>query len=239
MATLAISVAPAGCGGGGRHEASKSPQQIAADAVAATEHLHSFRLAGTITDANGSIRVTEAIAGPGRIRFSEQRGGELIQVIALGPATYMKAGLPYYSAQPNLSAAQVARFADRWLKLSTASHPSFAAAVRRSTNFSLELRCWAARKRGLSVAGTGTVGGRDAVIIASDGSAPGSAPGKVYVAATGPAWPLRAVTTGPRKPGGSGACYRYTTVRSSDITVSDFDQPISLAAPASALDLTR
>jgi hypothetical protein len=61
----------------------------------------------------------------------------------------------------------------------------------------------------------------------------------VYVAATGTTWLLRAVVTGPRKPGGSGACGRSTTTRTSDITISDFNQPIALAAPVSALDLTR
>ena len=91
----------------------------------------------------------------------------------------------------------------------------------------------------MSVAGAGTVGGRSAVIVVSDGSVPGSAPGKVYVAATGPAWPLRAVVTGPRRPGGSGVCAEQTTARTSDITISDFNQPVSVTAPAGALDLTR
>jgi hypothetical protein len=58
MGTFAVSVALIGCGGAGaKHgEAAKPARQIAADAVAAAEHLHSFRLAGTITDAGGTTR---------------------------------------------------------------------------------------------------------------------------------------------------------------------------------------
>lgn len=241
LAILAVSVAPAGCGGtSARHgEAGKSPQQIAADAVAATKRLHSFRLDGTITQTGGTMRLAGAVAGPGRMSFSERRASDGVQVIALGGVTYMKASRAYYSAQPKLTPVQVARYADQWLKLPTTSDPSFAAALARDTNLSIELRCWAARRRGLSVAGTGSVDGRAAVILASDGSAPGSAPGRVYVAATGPAWILRAVVAGPRKPGGSAACAEPATTDTSDITISHFNEPVALAAPPSALDLTR
>lgn len=84
MGTLAISmaVALAGCGGtSATHgEAAKSPQQIAADVLAATEHLRSFRLAGTVTDTSGTTRITAAVAGPGRMSFSERRGSDSVQV---------------------------------------------------------------------------------------------------------------------------------------------------------------
>jgi hypothetical protein len=61
----------------------------------------------------------------------------------------------------------------------------------------------------------------------------------VYVADTGPAWLLRSVVTGARKPGGPAACAQSTTARASDITLSDFNHPIALSAPPSALDLRR
>lgn len=151
----------------------------------------------------------------------------------------MKGSRAYYAAQPRLTPERVTRYTNRWLRLSTASNPTFAAEVSRTTNLSLELRCWANRRHGMSVAGTASVDGHPAVIVASDGSQPGGAPGKVYVATTGPAWPLRSVVTGPRKPGGSAACAQSTTARAADITISDWNQPIALQVPASPLDLTR
>jgi hypothetical protein len=241
VASLAVSVALAGCGdASAKHgEAAKSPRQIAADVVAATKQLHSFRMAGTITEAGVTTRVSGAVAGPGQISFSAQHGAESVQVITLGSVTYMKGTRAYYAAQSRLTAGQVTSYAGRWLKLSTTANPSFARSITRTTNISIELRCWAARDRGLSVAGEGRVAGRAAVIVASDGSVPGQAPGEVYVATAGPAWPLRSVITGPRKPGGSGACAQPTTPRSSDFTISDFNRPITLKAPPSPLDLTR
>jgi hypothetical protein len=241
VATLAVSVALTGCGGAStKHgEAAKSPQQIAADAVAASQDLHSFRLDGTITDAHGTTRVSGAVAGPGRIGFSERRASYVVQVITVGSVTYVKGNRAYYASQPKLTPEQVTAYTDRWLKVSTASNPSFARDLGRETNLSIGLRCWAARRHGLRVAGTGSVDGHPAVIVASDGSAPGGAPGKVYVASTGPAWLLRSVITGPRKPGGPGACAEPATPRTSDITISDFNQPIALKPPPSPLDLTR
>jgi hypothetical protein len=162
-----------------------------------------------------------------------------VQVIALGGVLYMKADRAHYAAQANLTPATVARYANRWLAVPISSYPSFAAGLTRTADLSIDIRCWASRKSGLSVAGTGSIGGRPAVIVTSDGSEPGAAPGRVYVAATGPAWLLRSVVSGPRKPGGSGPCTQSTAPRRSDITLSDFNQPITLAAPPAPLDLTR
>src|SRR5581483_6240673 len=89
VATLAVALAQAGCGGASpKHgEAAKSPQQIAADVVAATKQLHSFRMAGTITEAGVTTRVSGAVAGPEEISFSAQHGADSVRVIALGDAT--------------------------------------------------------------------------------------------------------------------------------------------------------
>jgi hypothetical protein len=221
-------------------EAARQPRQVVADVVTAARALHSFRIAGTVTDPKGPMQLTAAVAGPGRVRITARRAGAVADEIAIGPVTYLKASAAYYAAQPTLTPAQVARFSDRWLKLSTAATPGFASRVALLTDFSRELRCWGSRPRGLSVTGTGSVDGRAAVIVASDGSVPGSAPGKVYVAASGRPWLLRATVTGPRKPGGTGACAEpHSTVQSSDIRLSDFNQPVALTPPAASLDLTR
>ncbi len=240
LALTALTVALAACGGGGKHgEAAKSPSRIAQDAAAATRSLRSFRLEGGLTDAQGFGRLTAEVAGPGKLHLALRRASSAIDVITLGPETYLKASRDYYAALPGLTSAQMATLADRWVRLPTSADRSLQTGVARATNIELEVGCWAARKRGLSVAGTGSVAGRPAVIVANDGSAPGSAPGRVYVATSGPAWPLRAIITGPRQPGGTGACTEESTKQTSDITISEFNQPIHLAAPAGALDLGK
>jgi len=236
----AIAVGLAACGGASPSgEAAKSPGQIARDTAAATKSLRSFRLDGTLTDAEGFGRVTAEVAGPGRIHVALRRASTTFEVIALGSETYLKASGSYYAGLPGLSSSQIGKLSDRWVKVPTSEDPGLRAGAARATNISVEVGCWAARQHGLRLAGTGRVAGRPAVIVANDGSAPGSAPGKVYVATSGPAWPLRAIVTGPRRPGGTGACAEESSKQTSDITVSAFNQPIHLSAPAGALDLTK
>ena len=239
-ALAAATIALAACGGGtAKHgEAAKPPAQIVDDVAAASRSLHTFRLDGIGTDAQGSLRLTAVVAGPGRIHLAVRRPSGAYDVIALGQEIYLNATRSYYAALPGLTPDQVARFANRWVKLPTADDAEVQASVTRATNIALQTRCWAARKKGLSIAGTGSVHGRAAVIVASDGSAPGSAPGKVYVATSGPAWPLRSIRTGPRKPGGVGACASASTATTSDITLSELNEPIHLAPPTNALDLS-
>ena len=240
LTLTAISVGLAACGGASPSgEAAKSPRQIARDAATATKSLRSFRLEGTLTDAEGFGRVSAEVTGPGSIHLVLRRTSSAFEVITLGPETYLKASRSYYDALPGLNSSQAAKLGDRWVKLPTSEDPGLRAGAARAMNIGVEVGCWAARSRGLTLAGTGSVSGRAAVIVASDGSAPGSAPGKVYVATSGPAWPLRAIVTGPRQPGGSGACAEESSKQTSDITVSAFNQPIHLAAPAGALDLRK
>jgi hypothetical protein len=238
LTLTAIAVGLAACGGSSPSgEAAKSPRQIARDAAAATKSLRSFRLQGTLTDAEGFGRVSAEVAGPGRIHLALRRASSTFEVITFGAQTYLKASRSYYDALPGLSSSQAEKLSDRWVKVPTSEDPGLRAGAARATNIGVEVGCWAARSRGLRLAGTGTVAGRDAVIVANDGSAPGSAPGKVYVATSGPAWPLRAIVTGPRQPGGTGACAEESTKQTSDITVSAFNQQIHLAPPAGAIDL--
>jgi len=238
LALTAVTVGLAACGGGRPSgEAAKSPSQIAQDAAAATKSLRSFRLEGTLTDSQGFARVSAEVAGPGRIHLALRRASSAFEVITSGAETYLKASRSYWAALPGLTSSQVGNLSDRWVKLPTSQDPGLKAGAARATSIGVEVGCWAARSRGLSLAGTGSVAGRAAVIVANDGSAPGSAPGKVYVASSGPPWPLRAIVTGPRQPGGTGACAEESSKQTSDITVSAFNQPIHLAPPAGAIDL--
>jgi hypothetical protein len=77
--------------------------------------------------------------------------------------------------------------------------------------------------------------------LSNSGADTGTAPGKLYVAATGPTWLLRSIITGPRKPGGPAACANQPgdTPTAADLTLSEFNQPINITAPAGALDLRQ
>jgi hypothetical protein len=90
----------------------------------------------------------------------------------------------------------------------------------------------------LSNNGVKTLGGRKVIVLEDKGDRPGTTPGLLYVAADGPALPLREVQTGPRKPGGKlnkrcdSASDKSTE---SDVAFSRFDRVPQLKAPRGAL----
>ena len=79
-------------------------------------------------------------------------------------------------------------------------------------------------------------------MIVDAGQVPGDAPGRLWVATSGAALPLRAQQTGPQMPGGSPhACNSETSSPNqlrSDLTYSAFNASVTIAAPSGALDLS-
>jgi hypothetical protein len=206
--------------------------------------LHSYRVDGTeTTHSLGAMRVTAEVGGPGRIFLVEHLAWGTVELTTLGSEAYVKAPESFWAAQSKLTPALVERFAGRWLKAPTSLVPGLQASVSRLTDVGLTVaQCAAARKgtTALRYAGVGTVAGRAAVVLSNGGADPGAAPGKLYVAASGPTWPLRAIITDPRKPGGPAACADPSeTITAADLTLSDFNQPIEITTPTGALDLLQ
>jgi hypothetical protein len=237
---LTVVLGLAACGGTQRTgEASKSPDRIVADLATAVGGLHSYRIQGTTTDAHGVAQVTAEVAGPGRLAATLRRGPISIELISLAGVTYFRATTSYWAAQGDMTPAQVSNIANHWVKLPNSVSPELQAGVTRITNLARSAHCWTRTKGTLSITGTGTVNGRPAVIVSSDGSEPGSARGSTYIASTGPAWPLRTILTGPPTPGGPAACsVQGESLTAESITFSGFNQPVSLSAPTGAVDLT-
>jgi hypothetical protein len=81
-------------------------------------------------------------------------------------------------------------------------------------------------------------------LLATSGDRPGTAPGRLYVAARGPALPVRITQTGPNRAGRTGdpLCDdpdgKNDTTRS-DVRLSRFDVPVHIIAPADYLDLEK
>jgi pimeloyl-ACP methyl ester carboxylesterase len=94
----------------------------------------------------------------------------------------------------------------------------------------------------LSVAGEGSVGGRGATVLSDAGDLPGSAPGRIYVAASGAPLPLRLTVAGAFRSGGrtDAACDTQAAApgeTSTDELISAFNAPLAIAAPAGAISL--
>jgi hypothetical protein len=82
------------------------------------------------------------------------------------------------------------------------------------------------------------VNGQRAVVIIDKGDRPGSAPGKLYVAATGDPLPLRMLSTGRDRPGGhkDQECGDDTPTRAGEeVIFSHYNEPLHLSAPPAAV----
>jgi len=244
---LALAVVATGCGGGGKKSttitsatAAKTPEQLLLGVKAALERVHSYRLRGTQTDKDGPSRITGDVELPGKAQLTLNQGPRVVDVILIGPDTYFKANSAFWR---HLGQAKAARLlGNRWVKAPTAN--AGFSELSTLTDPQLIGRCLVGGAHGtLRFAGRGTANGQAAVVIADRGDVPGDAPGKLWVAATGPPLPLRAVQTGPERPGGKPdkTCHETSsssTTTASNILIGDYDQPVSISPPPSALDLS-
>ncbi|MGA2970927.1 MAG: hypothetical protein ABSE75_14115, partial [Acidimicrobiales bacterium] len=243
-ATLGLGAGLGGCGGGTHSAASTSARagRLLTQAEAAIDRVHSFHLQAATTYAGAAVTVSGDIVLPGKATLLEHYGTGTIALLALGGKVYFRADRAYY-ANEGLKGASLAQVAGRWLSTTAAQLPSvggFAAL----TNPATAGRCLLAQNLGtLSLGGDATIDGRRAIVLRDAGDLPGSAPGLVYLAASGPPLPLKIVTTGARRAGGTpdGACSATTTpagtVTASVETISRVNAPVAISAPAGAVSL--
>lgn len=235
----------AACGSGrssSRGEATKPTAQILADASTALQHVHSFQIEGTSTDKGGSLRLSGGFSLPGKLRATLSQGTGTLRLIVVGQNAYLSANHAFWAAKTNPRVA--ALLAGHWVKVPGNSTPGFGELLA-ATNPATIGHCLVGLHRGTTTkVGTATVNGRAAVILKDRGDTPGSSPGLLYVASSGPTLPLRTVQTGPRRPGGGrDASCNETDTSSTTITETinyvGYNRPTAIAAPANALDLSQ
>jgi hypothetical protein len=224
-------------------EARKPAGQILADMKVALGRVHSFHLQGTGVDLKtGTMSMTGDIALPGRIRMAISQGNQTAAFILVGRDAYLRGNAAFWAAHTG-SARVVNLLANRWILVPPAVAASDFGRFLALTNRSTLAGCLIGRHGTLTVAGMTTDGTRPVVILKDQGDVPGDSPGLAYIATTGPPLPVRAIQTGPTRPGGppDRACGQKSTQRdttkSSNISLSGYDQPIQITAPPNALIL--
>jgi hypothetical protein len=103
-------------------------------------------------------------------------------------------------------------------------------------------RCLVKDHGTLTKGGAATVNDEPAVVIIDKGDRPGTAPGKMFVAARGDPLPLRFVATGQERPGGTKdpLCNDSSSHahRGDTLTLSKYNESLEIAPPEGAVDLT-
>jgi len=220
LALVLAGIVLAGCGGHGKSagsngEASKSADKVLADAKAAADSASSARVSGNIVSGGTAIKLDLSM-GSGQAKGSMSTSGFAFDLIRIGNTAYIKGSDDFYKHFAGAGVAQLLH--GKWLKASIVSgrFASFAPL----TNIGVLFDKVASNHGKLANDGAKTFDGQKVVEIrdTSDNS-------KLYVAATGKAYPV-AIVGGKKSQSGT-------------ITFSDWNKPLQVSAPKGALDISK
>lgn len=225
---LSLALAAAGCGGSGgssnpsasgNGEASKSATQVLADAVKAAESASSLHMGGDLSSGGKPIGLDLSVAKDQGATGSMTLNGQKVDLVIDGKDGYMKAPAAFWTQFGGSSGSMIAQLLQgKWLKF-----PVKNAQFQPIVAFSSPNALFEAVKSGadsqLKNNGTTTYKGQSVVAL-DDGAKNGT----LYVSATGTPYPVALVKTGS----GGGT-----------ITFGDWNQPVTVTAPADAIDFSH
>jgi hypothetical protein len=212
-AVAASLVAVTACGSSsGNGEEKKTGPQVANDTAAALKGAGSARLQGTQTDGKTTASIDLTLVTDGATGTITQ-AGQVINLVNAGGSSYVKAPTAFYVAQ-GATAADAAKVADKWVKLPASSSDfsdftltKFAESIPKpDSGGKINDKVTKDKLDGKSVV----------VLSQTDGS-------KLYVATSGPAYPLKLVSSGDSK---------------ETATFTDFGKKVTVTAPAGAISVS-
>lgn len=222
LALLLTTLVVAGCGGGGgssssakaNGEASKSADQVFADANHAATTASSMHVSGNI-NANGTAITLDFSTTKQAATGSMSLNGYSFDFIRIGNSLYIKGSDAFYKHFAGASLAQLLH--DKWLRGSATKGK-----VAQLGQFTSATGLFALVSKShstLNNEGTKTYKGQS--VVALDDS---SHQGTFYVAATGKPYPVAFV--GP-------------TAKAGAITFGNWNAPVSASAPKGAIDISQ
>lgn len=241
VSAAAVGLLVAGCGGGGdegRDRLADQPARaILRTAAGALADVSAIHIEGRSTDATGTTTVIGDVTADGDADLRATGAGGTFAIRVKDGRAHLRAGAAFWRAQaagaPGRTLA--ARLAGRWVIAPAGTAAPFKRLRPRSIARCAETHLGSLDTREDSLAG------KRAVVITDDGGAPGSAPGEIWVAASGAPYPFRILQTAPRSSGGTPVAGCDTTAdaatRTSDIRLSRFNTPVRITAPPNPLAL--
>jgi hypothetical protein len=222
LALLLATVLLAGCGGSGSSsapangEASKSPEQVLADAKTAAAAATTAHVAGSIKSNGTPITLDLSTARGKGATGSMSTNGAGFDLVRIGNLVYIKGSDEFLKQNGGALVAQLLH--DKWLKASITKGRF--ASLAPLTSVGLLLGLVSMHHGRLANDGKTTYKGQQVVAIrdTSDNS-------KLYVAATGKPYPV-AIVGG--KAGQTGT-----------IAFDDWNKQVTLTAPSSSIDISK
>lgn len=218
-------LAAAGCGGGSAPgvsatgRAAQSGQQVVDAAAKAGAAAKSFHMSGQVTEDGKQIAIDFTIVKGTGALGTMTFDGQPVDMVVVGGSAYIWAGPDFWKQFGGPEGATVAQLvANKWLRFPT-SNPAFAGFTKLADSKSMftDLRT---KHGALTNKGATTYNGQSVIDIFDDSPTDG---GDLYVAATGPAYPVGL--------GGSG-------IETGSVTFDGWDKTVPIAAPSGAIDLS-
>lgn len=208
LTLIGLGLAACGSGTGTLNgEQSKSAAEVVADAGQALASARSVHVVGDSTSDGQKAHVDLRLTGANAVG-TISTGTTNLSLVTVGSTAYVKG----YGAQ--LSPAVAAKLRNRWIKQSTTSGQGALTIEAISTSLTRSFTPTGAVTRS-------KLHGRPVVIV--HGTDQGE-PAAIWVANTGPAYPLRLVGT---------------STGSASLNLSDYGAPVHVTAPTSALDASQ
>lgn len=217
LGLLLLAAAIGGCGGSssGNGIASKTPTEVLAATKVAADAANSVHVAGAIVSNGSPITLDmDLLAGKGgRGQLSEN--GLSFELIQVGKTVYIKGSAAFYRHIGGNAAAQLLQ--GKWLK--APAHSADFSSLSQLTDLRQLVDTTLANHGSLTKGGTTTVNGQKVLGVTDT-----SKGGTLYIAATGPPYPIEI------SKGGAGG---------GKIVLDRWNEPLKLAAPANAIDVAQ
>lgn len=219
--------------------ASEPPQQIMQDVASALRGAKGYEMHFNLHKPSGESQRGEIIraAHGGFYMKASLQPRQSIGLILVGGHAYFKASPSFWTSH-GVSQSLAKVFAPRWYRYPTSEASKLKRQLGNITP-SVFAQCLATDSPSQASVSTGTLSGRPVIILKSAGGEPGTAPGRITIAATGTPYPLRIVQTGPTSAGGpvnrcnDGKADNTTGT----LTMSHWDSPPVVKPPAHAVKL--
>jgi len=207
----------AGCGSSSSSNniASKSATEILTESKAAADSASSVHVSGSIKTGATPVTIDLSLAAGKGARGEISENGASFKLILVGGTAYISGSPAFYRSLGGAAAAQL--LDGKWLKASATSGEF--ASFNSLGNMRQLIDTTLAAHGTLTKGATSTVNGQQVIAVTDTNKT-----GTLYVATSGKPYPV-AITKGSSENG--------------KIAFSDWNQPVTITAPANAVDLSE
>jgi hypothetical protein len=207
-----------GCGGSsksGNGIASKSAEQIVAEAKNAADSASSVHVSGSVRSGGSPVTLDLKLASEKGATGQISQNGSTFKIVIYGGTAYISGSDAFYRKLGGSAAAQL--LAGKWLKVATDT-PEFSS-FASLTNMRKLLDTVLVGHGTLEKGATTTIAGQQAIAVKDT-----TRGGTLYVATNGKPYPLQIAKSGSE---------------AGTISFGRWDEPVEISAPASSVDLSE